>query len=319
VHDFENDWLIFCHSGYFRDDLLSSDFSMDQHLRDFLEPYIAEEGAHLCPSNQNDQCVQLRAIDDRSLWVCEGLYGSWICCLAHALCLYNIEHMVWPKCAYLCSLKPSFAELLFPHLLLEVYICSRKPGQGHLKNVISNLLETCILAPDNSNITAVQLVIRALEFFNAFRCEMVQHRGVPFADEVLAWERCYWFEISFFVAARAALRCGAPLTSFLFLERLSSEKGFSNGSDNTSVLNKRGALEELMMKVYQSIDEPDGNAAFDKGFELASVAFANERDEEWWRALGVFDVGMMNHQDFDHGVLIYLFDCFTLFCVLDCL
>jgi ataxia telangiectasia mutated family protein len=134
---------------------------------------------------------------------------------------------------------------------------------------------------------------------------MVQHRGVSFANEVLAWKRCYWFDISFLTAARAALRCGAPLTSFLFLEQLSSEIGFTSGNDKTSVLNKRGEVEELMMKVYQSIDEPDGNAAFDKGFDLASVAFANERDEEWWRALGVFDVGITNHQDFNGGMRNY--------------
>jgi hypothetical protein len=278
---------------------------MDQHLREFLEPYIADEGTDLCPTNQTIDSLQQRAIDEKSLWMCEGSsssYGSWICCLAQALCLHNMEHMVWPKCAHLCSLKPSFAELLFPHLLLEVYICSRKPGQGHLKALVSNLMETCILVPDNSNITAVQIVVRALEFFNAFRCEMVQYRSISFAEEVLAWDTCYWFEISYLTAARAALRCGAPLTSFLFLEKLSSEKGFSSRSDKISVLNKRGEVEELMMKVYQSIDEPDGNAAFDKGFDLASVAFANERDEEWWRALGVFDVGMMNHQDFNHGI-----------------
>jgi hypothetical protein len=282
---------------------LSPDFAMDQHLRDFLEPYIAEEGADLCTINHNVGCVQQRAIDEKSLWQCEGSYSSWICYLAQALCLHNMEHMVWPKCSHLCSLKPSFAELLFPHLLLEVYICSRKSGQGHLKTLVSNLMETCILVPDDSNITAVQTVVRALEFFNAFRCEMVQCRGIPFAEEVLAWDTCYWFEISYLTAARAALRCGAPLTSFLFLERLSSEKGLSSSSNSnkTSVLNKRGEVEELMMKVYQSIDEPDGNAAFDKGFDLASVAFANERDEEWWRALGVFDVGIMNHQDFNHG------------------
>ena len=62
-----------------------------------------------------------------------------------------------------------------------------------------------------------------------------------------------------------------------------------------------------MMKVYQDIDESDGNAAFDKGLDLSSVASAYERDEEWWRALGLFDVSIMEDQELAGGILLFIF------------
>ena len=91
------------------------------------------------------------------------------------------------------------------------------------------------------------------------------------------------------------MRCRAPLTALLFLERMSSEGTLSRSSSRMDIFSGRDEIEELMMEAYQSIDESDGNAAFDKGLDLASVASAYERDEEWWRALGLFDVCMTDN------------------------
>ena len=167
-----------------RDELSSSDSGLDAHTRNFLEPYMAENCSTRTGLHKADLQHQ---IDDENLWACDSNYDSWICCLTEALCVYNRDHLLWPKCARLCSLKASFAELVFPYLLFEVFLCSRNAGQGHMRSKVSDALKNKILVPANIHISAIRVVIRALEFFNAFRCNIIAYPGSTFADEVLNW------------------------------------------------------------------------------------------------------------------------------------
>jgi hypothetical protein len=275
-----------------REELLSSFGGLDTYTKNFLEPYITDHGSGTADGQPSAES-QLQ-LDDENLWMFEGEYDAWICRLAESLCIHNSQHLIWPKCALLCSLKSSFSELLFPHLLFEIFLHSKNSMTSCLNSKISAALENRILDPAKANLSAIRTVIHGLEFFNAFRCSIIASSQVhPFLDEVLQWKTCFWFEIPYLTAAKAAMRCNAQLTALHFLERLSSDRILSKTSTRMNSSSGVGGAEELMREAYQNIDESDGNAAFDKGLDLGSVASAYERDEEWWRALGLFDVCMM--------------------------
>ena len=281
-----------------RDELLDGEELLDDHLRNLVTPYVTDASfAKLRnPGSVDESPVN---IFEPPSWACgdsQEAYASWIQSLCHGLCLLNEGHPIWPKCARLCSLKSSFAELLFPHLLFEGFQQPRGSRES-LKQSLSSLLGGVLSSPD-TNPSALRLVVQAFEFMNAFRCSVVNNPGDSFSQDVLGWKQCYWFDVPYLEAAKAALRCGVPVSSLLWFEmHASCTRARTKGSGSitgslisSGVMAQRSEFEQGLVQAYQEIDEPDGHVAFDKGLDLSSVASAYERDEEWGRALGLFDM-----------------------------
>mmetsp|Transcript_1537 Transcript_1537/g.4162 ORF Transcript_1537/g.4162 Transcript_1537/m.4162 type:complete len:2043 (+) Transcript_1537:628-6756(+) len=273
-----------------------SEFVQDPSTKTFIIPYTCVVPSHLpqCRPQEIPQFFSVASIPDH-IWKCDASYEAWVCKLCSTLAKFTDNRSVHYACSHLCSICTPFAEILFPHVLLELI---RTPGVSAVN--VSRKFQEQILMPVDSNISAVRLVLCSLEFLNAFRCGVVLGQNEAAAVQVRGWKTCYGLEISYDIAAQAALRVGSPLTSIMFLERQVEEvecvKSEETHAREPSVpynfLKKPDKMSELMIRALEQIDEPDGVLAFDKYLDLESVSKSVNRQDEWWRSLGYFDMSV---------------------------
>lgn len=90
------------------------------------------------------------------------------------------------------------------------------------------------------------------------------------------------------------MRCSAPFSAVLYLELHATEGPVAKlsplrRSRTFQVGGEDEKDEMLMLNAYRQIDEPDGIFAFNLRHDCASHLIAYEQQEEWSKALGLFD------------------------------
>ena len=169
-----------------------------------------------------------------------------------------------PEIATLRVLPPiltkvkGFAERAFPfvvHLVLTYQLDKQQGMKRQLSEALKEWLgSTSDLAKEN-----LKLLINTLLYL----------RSQPLPNEASIADRGHWLEVDLSKAAAAAARCGMFKVSLLFVELASSES--SRGSRRSSALRDTEDSNEILLDIFENIDDPDAYYGLNQDASLSSV------------------------------------------------
>lgn len=170
---------------------------------------------------------------------------SWLRDLTIVLARYFPNDAVLRAVIPIVGAVPGFADQVFP-FILHLILSPWSTGQPRVKSQVS-----CAIAAWFSNSEAVhESKLKAL--INA----LLYLRTQPIPHEKSTADRSNWLDIDYSTAAVAATNCGMFKTALLFVEEHASAQASAKSSRRSSTI-PQGPPTELLLKIFQNIDDPD--------------------------------------------------------------
>ena len=152
----------------------------------------------------------------------------------------------------------SFAERAFPfvvHLVLTYQLDKQQGVKRQLSEALKEWLNsTSDLAKEN-----LKLLINTILYL----------RTQPLPGETSIADRGHWLDVNLSSAAAAATRCGMFKVSLLLVELASTES--SKGSRRSSALRETEDSSEILLDIFENIDDPDAYYGLNQDASLSSV------------------------------------------------
>lgn len=206
---------------------------------------------------------------------------DWIQRLSTALAIAVSDDQMLSELPHILQKMAGLAEEAFPYILHLVLL---KEINGHqtVKNILSEAcrqwFDLCIKSENvNSSVTTW---LRAILYL----------RTQPLPQEKVKADRSQWLEIDYRQAAVAAAKCSKHKTALMFLEIDDSEhaKTTATTSRRASTKKTRESTEistELLLDIYQNIDEQDAYYGVQQPSSLASMMTRLEYEHAGFKSL----------------------------------
>lgn len=166
-----------------------------------------------------------------------------------------------------------FAERAFPfvvHLVLTYQLDKQQGMKRQLSEALKEWLNsTSDLAKEN-----LKLLINTILYL----------RTQPLPGEASIADRCHWLDVNLTSAAAAATRCGMFKVALLFAELTSSESS-SRGSRRSSVIKEIEDSSEILLDIFENIDDPDAYYGLNQDASLSTVLSRLEYENDGGKSL----------------------------------
>ena len=163
------------------------------------------------------------------------------------------------------------AEHLFP-FIVHLTLTEEANGRQTVRRALSIACQKLFRESFKTSIDHVRILIKAILYL----------RKQPVPQESTAAERSRWLDIDFGEAASAAARCSMFKTSLLFLDIKHSQ--MSKATRRSSEI-KVEEPTDLLLHIYQNIDEPDGFYGVQQPSSLASMMARLEYEHAGFKSL----------------------------------
>ncbi|KAM7216481.1 hypothetical protein V8F06_008104 [Rhypophila decipiens] len=165
-----------------------------------------------------------------------------------------------------------FAEQAFPfivHLVLEYQLDKQQGIKRRLSEALREwLTNTSTAAKEN-----LKLLINTILYL----------RTQPLLNEASIADRAHWLDVNFSTAAAAATRCGMFKVALLFAELAFSES--TRSSRRSSALREADNSEEILLDIFENIDDPDAYYGLSQDASLSTVLARLEYENDGSKSL----------------------------------
>lgn len=238
-------------------------------------------------SKSTDNVVPL---EDASLWQTRGkTFEEWICHLVYSL-MHHTNDIILRLCQDIVLLKPSLAELVFPHVLGN--LAGRNDTSSQICQVVSNQVEKNIFIESNETLRSIQVLLDAM---NKLRLCYVLEKEESTLEPSKKREtsKAYWLQIDYLLAAKAAIRCASYFTSVLYVEHWCEEYfgSLTLGDPDFSHHEQLPDHIAVLMTATTNINEPDGIYGV-RSHKLVSQILTYEHEGNWSKALENYDLAL---------------------------
>eukprot|EP01018_Ginkgo_biloba_P024682 Gb_40159 [translate_table: standard] len=284
-------------------------------------------------SKENGKVIPL---EDGSLWrTCGKTFEEWICPLVYSLIHYT-DDVILRLCQDIVLLKAPLAELIFPHVLGN--LAGRSDANMHLYNLVSAQVRENIFTESNENVRSIQVILGAMNDLRmCYVLEKAETTPEPMrrressksgrltsssgsrstrgldkdqSDPQLPtklnvgssskWQKVYWLQIDYLLAAKAAIQCASYFTSVLYVEHWCEEHfgALTLGDPDFSHHERLPAHVELLLTATTKINEPDGIYGV-RSHKLVSQILTYEHEGNWSKALENYDLVLRTSANMD--------------------
>lgn len=238
-------------------------------------------------SKSTDNAVPL---EDASLWQTHGkTFEEWICQLVYSL-MHHTNDIILRLCQDIVLLKPSLAELVFPHVLGN--LAGRSDESSQICQVVSNQVEKYIFIESNETLRSIQVFLDAM---NELRlCYVLEKAGSTLEpSKRKETSKVYWLQIDYLLAAKAATQCSSYFTSVLYVEHWCEEYfgSLTLGDPDFSHHEQLPDHIAVLMAATTNINEPDGIYGV-RSHKLVSQILTYEHEGNWSKALEKYDLAL---------------------------
>jgi ataxia telangiectasia mutated family protein len=164
-----------------------------------------------------------------------------------------------------------FAEQAFPFILHQI-LSTQFEGQQSTRKQLSIALSNWFCNCAAIHKTNLKLLINSILYL----------RTQPLPREKSSADRMHWLEIDYIAAANAATQCGMFKTALLFVEESCS--GVTKSSRRSSSA-KSHEPTELLLTIFQSIDDPDLYYGVQQDASLSTILARLEYEKDGPRSL----------------------------------
>ncbi|KAK3295607.1 uncharacterized protein B0H64DRAFT_474533 [Chaetomium fimeti] len=165
-----------------------------------------------------------------------------------------------------------FAERAFPfvvHLVLTYQLDKQQGVKRQLSEALKGWLDSASdLAKEN-----LKLLINTILYL----------RTQPLPGETSIADRGHWLDVNLSSAAAAATRCGMFKVAVLFVELANSES--SRGSRRASALREIEDSSEILLDIFENIDDPDAYYGLNQDASLSTVVSRLEYENDGGKSL----------------------------------
>ncbi|KAM9038350.1 serine-protein kinase ATM isoform X1 [Sarcophilus harrisii] len=273
----------------------------------------------------------LENLDDPNLWVPqEENHDSWIKTLTCTLLKSGgIKSEILLLLKPLCEVKPSFCQYVLPYLIHDILLHDTNESWRNLLSVhIQGFFTNCFRHSSQSNRSTTPANLDSESEF-LFRgslnkksrrtmlavVDYMRRQRRPFSGTV--FDDTFWLELNYLEVAMVAQSCAAHFTALLYAEIYADRKNsddqqkrttfsasrsltFEDGSQCTTIssLSEKSkeetgiSLQDLLMKIYRSIGEPDSLYGCGGGKMLQPLIRIRTYEHEamWGKALVTYDL-----------------------------
>lgn len=184
----------------------------------------------------------------------------------------------------LLSRVKEFAERAFAlivHLALSYQLGEHETTKGQLSDALKEWLGQPVDTPVAKE--NMKLVLNAILYLRTQR--------LP--NETSIADRAHWLEFNHWHAARAATRCGMHKVALLFAEIAGSES--IRASRRSSMIKDVSDSDEIILSIFENIDDPDAYYGLDEEASLSSVLARLEYENDGSKSLAFRGAVYDNH------------------------
>ncbi|KAL2140652.1 hypothetical protein VTI28DRAFT_3548 [Corynascus sepedonium] len=165
-----------------------------------------------------------------------------------------------------------FAERAFAFVVHLVLAYQLDKQQG-IKRQLSEALKVWLNSTSDPAKENLKLLINTILYL----------RTQPLPGETSIADRSHWLEVNLSSAAAAAGRCGMFKVALLFVELASSES--SRGSRRSSTLRELEDSSEVLLDIFENIDDPDAYYGLNQDASLSTVVARLEYENDGSKSL----------------------------------
>lgn len=165
-----------------------------------------------------------------------------------------------------------FAERAFPfvvHLVLTYQLDKQQGIKRKLSEALKGWLDSTSAAAKEN----LKLLINTILYL----------RTQPLPGETSIADRSHWLEVNLSSAAAAATRCGMFKVALLFAELAASDS--SRGSRRSSAIRDTEDSGEMLLEIFENIDDPDAYYGVNQDASLATVLSRLEYENDGTKSI----------------------------------
>lgn len=197
--------------------------------------------------------------------------SSWIRQLCIALALTGDEDPILSELPKILSVVGGLAKQIFPYVL-HLVLLNEAGGQEKTRRVISEATHEWLKNCSKTSMPHVKILLGAILYL----------RKQPLPNEMAKADRSRWLEIDYSAAASAAVTCSMFKTALIFLETSHSEA--AKASRRSSGV-KFDEPTDLLLEIYQNVDEQDSFYGVQQPSSLASLMTRLEYEQAGFKSL----------------------------------
>ena len=183
--------------------------------------------------------------------------SSWIQELCIAIALTSDEDPILSELPRILTIAEGLAKQVFPYTL-HLVLLNEAGGHENTKKLISEAMLTWFKQCREEVVPHVKVLLKTILYL----------RKQPLPNENAKADRSDWLDVDFKVAATAAAACSMFKTALLFLEIDHSKAAkMSRRSSDLQIPEPT----ELLLQIYQNIDEPDSFYGVQQPSSLSSL------------------------------------------------
>lgn len=165
-----------------------------------------------------------------------------------------------------------FAEQSLP-FIAHLVLAEELDGQRKMRQSLSTAAKEWLQSKSPHSAENLQLLINVILYL----------RSRSYPNEISIVDRARWLDVDASVAAEAALRCGMFKVALMFAELASSEP--SRSSRRSSAVREGEDQSELLLAIFENIDDPDAYYGLERPASLANVLSRLEYEKEGGKSL----------------------------------
>ena len=195
----------------------------------------------------------------------------WVQQFCIALALTGEEDPILSELPRILLVVKGLATQIFPYIL-HLVLLNEAGGHEKARGTISEATQDWFRRCKKAVVPHVKILLRAILYL----------RKQPLPNEAAKSERSNWLDIDFRSAAEAAVNCSMFKTALLFLEiDYSNAAKESRRSSNFKITEPT----DLLLEIYQSVDEPDSFYGVQQPSSLASLMTRLEYEQAGFKSL----------------------------------
>lgn len=165
-----------------------------------------------------------------------------------------------------------FAEQLLP-FIVHLVLVEELDTQRTIKQNLSAAAKEWLKVSSANAAENIKLLINVVLYL----------RSRPFPDETSINDRSGWLDVDASITAEAAVGCGMFKVALMFAESALSEP--SRTSRRSSAIREVGDSSELLLSIFENIDDPDAYYGLERPASLANVLSRLEYEKEGGKSL----------------------------------
>lgn len=168
-----------------------------------------------------------------------------------------------------------FAEQSLPYII-HLVLVAEFDGQKAVKRNLSAAAKEWLKLDSSEATENIKLLINAVLYL----------RSRTFPNEISIMDRSRWLDVDSSIAAEAATRCGMFKVALMFAELAYSEPSrVSRRSSAARELKEADDHSELLLKIFENIDDPDAYYGLERPASLSNVLSRLEYEKEGGKSL----------------------------------